>query len=794
MAPSMFAFITFIWTSSTDSIVKTLQGYLQKTVNDQQLSGLNSAFEMCKSCLKINRRLIIFGIPHYSKHQPVIDFISASHVQLGNLLQIRHSLPANHFLVPHLAKIIEITGKLILDVQKASPLSFLTLEGSCKFFTDQIVRLASNLDERFLVQCMLFVNSILDCKEYEIEAEMKDPSPAQVEANRIVNTVFSKDLVKNLCYVLITKIFPMNQNNLEEWEVNPEDYFNEEEVESWQDKKKPCAEHLFLTLMEKYREWLPLDLIAMLQPVLQGQAKSLQEVLMKDACYLAMGLGAYQFYNNIDFGSWFTNNLVRELQNSDPVFKILRRRICWLTACWVSKIPKELRKPIYEVLIVLLQEQDLVVSLSAANSLKSLIDDVDFYVEPFLQFLNPVLTMVFQLLERVEECDTKLRVLSVVTVLLQQLEEQIAPYTPKIVELLKQQWKLAQPHEAYNLLKQAIVTALTKLIQCSLPDNVRLSTYEFVIPIVKHSTDIAQPDSIYLMDEGLLLWMNVVSQASEINSPLLAIFPNIVAVMDQTFEHTKVVMRIIEEYLVIGKGEFLKLYGNALITVFSNTIGNVKDQAAAWLCKPIEIFIQLFPQESPQYLEPVLQKILAEIFNLSESTPWVVVHYINLFARILLQNPDFFFKFFQRIGIQSLINFLDVWIEKVDEMGQKKMKKLSALALSMLLVTKQPEILNYTNQILGFGISVANAEMDRSKQEDDFELWTEEEEVTTKSNSAAKKMLLSRDPLETLDVYEFLFQKVNETIALNGEPMKQAINPAVFTQLQQLAERKKTGN
>lgn len=49
-----------------------------------------------------------------------------------------------------------------------------------------------------------------------------------------------------------------------------------------------------------------------------------------------------------------------------------------------------------------------------------------------------------------------------------------------------------------------------------MPDQTRLKTYEFVIPIIQHSTDISQSDSLYLMDEGLLLWKNLVEQAPQV--------------------------------------------------------------------------------------------------------------------------------------------------------------------------------------------------------------------------------------------------------------------------------------
>lgn len=55
-----------------------------------------------------------------------------------------------------------------------------------------------------------------------------------------------------------------------------------------------------------------------------------------------------------------------------------------------------------------------------------------------------------------------------------------------------------------------------------------------------------------------------------------------------------------------------------MLEIFMKTIGNVRDEAAVWIVKPIEIFIQLFPQEAG-YFDPIYQKVLSEVFALTVS-------------------------------------------------------------------------------------------------------------------------------------------------------------------------------
>jgi hypothetical protein len=108
----------------------------------------------------------------------------------------------------------------------------------------------------------------------------------------------------------------------------------------------------------------------------------------------------------------------------------------WLVGQWVSKIGDEIRTSVYQVLISYLGDKDLVIALTAAHSLSKcikflvffnlvVINDLTFNKEYFLEFLEPCVTMIFQLLGNVVEADTKLSLLTVISLLVEQLHEKV---------------------------------------------------------------------------------------------------------------------------------------------------------------------------------------------------------------------------------------------------------------------------------------------------------------------------------------------------------------------------------
>jgi hypothetical protein len=44
----------------------------------------------------------------------------------------------------------------------------------------------------------------------------------------------------------------------------------------------------------------------------------LSGILLRDSCYLAIGLSYYYLYDFIDLGAWLQSDLIKELQNNDP--------------------------------------------------------------------------------------------------------------------------------------------------------------------------------------------------------------------------------------------------------------------------------------------------------------------------------------------------------------------------------------------------------------------------------------------------------------------------------------------
>ena len=72
------------------------------------------------------------------------------------------------------------------------------------------------------------------------------------------------------------------------------------------------------------------------------------------------------------------------------------------------KLSSALRPVLYDALLtVLVPEEDLVVRLTAAQTLKIVMDDFEFTTEQYLPYLERSMQLLFTLLKDCKECDSK---------------------------------------------------------------------------------------------------------------------------------------------------------------------------------------------------------------------------------------------------------------------------------------------------------------------------------------------------------------------------------------------------
>ncbi|NXS61659.1 IPO11 protein, partial [Brachypteracias leptosomus] len=678
----------------------------------------------------------------------------------------------------------------LLDFLDQHPFSFTSLiQRSLEFAVSYVFTEAGEgiVFERFIVQCMNLIKMIVKNYAYKPSKNIEDSSRETLEAHKIKTLFFTYPTLTEICRRLVTHYFLLTKEELTMWEEDPEGFTVEETGgDSWKYSLRPCTEVLFIDIFHEYNQTLIPVLLEMVHS-LQGPSnvEDTSAILIKDAVYNAVGLAAYELFDSVDFDQWFKNQLLSELQVSHDRYKPIRRRVIWLIGQWISvKFKSDLRPVLYEAIRNLLQDQDLVVS----------INDFEFRTDQFLLYLESMFTLLFQLLQEVTQCDTKMHVLHVLSCVIERVNTQIQPYVGCLVQYLPLLWKQSEEH---NMLRCAILTTLIHLVQGLGTDSKNL--YPFLLPVIQLSTDVSQPPHVYLLEDGLELWLVTLENSPCLTPELLRIFQNMSALLELSSENLKNCFKIINAYIFLESSEFLQAYAAELCQSFCELLKDITTEGQVQVLKVVENVLKVNPMLGPQMFQPLLPSIFRGIID-GERYPVVMSTYLGIMGRVLLQNARFFSLLVSQMACalgqeldQILGNMIEMWVDRMDSITQPERRKLSALALLSLLPSLNSVIQDKFCGIINIAVEGLHDVMTEDPETGTYKdcmlmchfeepNTTEEEEPPTEQDKR-KKMLALKDPVHTVSLQQFIYEKLKAQQELLGEQGFQALMETVDTEI-----------
>ena len=405
LTEQLLPFLLSIWKTHHSALIQSAA-----SIGDESLT---TVLQIVLITMKNLRRLIVHGLRKHHENNDCIAFLLSLFEEVKQILVLRQ---AKQQIAMELEKYSVMILKLFTDLLENHPYSFIPLLKDalqficCLCFMEEGRTLVF---QRLVIFCLNILKQIILCAEYKKSKhpdETNDKSPGK-EAQLIKQEFFTSSTVSEICTQLLFQYLPLLQDDLMLWDSDPEQFCCDDGGDAWKYTYRPCCESLFLALFHENRDVLAPVLISYLKQcdVTNNMASDLKTILQKDAIYNAVGLAAFDLFDEVDFDSWLSNGITNELAISDSNYRIIRRRVVWLIGQWSGvKLSPSYRPKLYELLLpVLRSEEDLVVRVQGAKALKIVIDDFEFCAEELQPYLQPAFDRLFCLLKEVEECDTK---------------------------------------------------------------------------------------------------------------------------------------------------------------------------------------------------------------------------------------------------------------------------------------------------------------------------------------------------------------------------------------------------
>lgn len=731
-------------------------------------SSIESAMKDSLLCIKTLRRLLITGYEHPNRENDVITFWKLSIQNLGAFMQLRTNSQLVETTRTLLEKHMLQLAKLHHELAKDHPAAFALLPdsmqlvhsywavtkefgenfGSKEAVTSDVANGAIGTDgdannqtvmEKLVLRGMLILRSCVKMVHNPTQTfkyrQPQDKEERTQATELLKQNLLQEDFVREIMETVVTRYFVFRASDLREWEEEPEEWEKREDGDSedWEFSVRSCSEKLFLDLAINYKSMLVLPLLQVFYSVATAEN---EDVLFKDSVYTAIGLSAPVVHEQLDFDAFIRDVLVQEVQKQKPGFNILRRRTSILLGQWISvKVADGSRPLVYQIFQHLLTKDgqplnDQVVRVTAGRQLKNIADDWDFKAEHFLPYAEAILGSMMQLIDEVELTETKMALLNTISVIVERLGHNISPFAERIIGLLPRLWEQSGEE---HLMKQAILTILARLVNAMKADS--LAFHSLVLPIIKGAIEPGSETQVYLLEDALELWANIIAQTpSEAASPdLLSLAPYLISIFELGSETLRKALEIADSYLLLAPSHMLTPpLRTSLFTALASLIGTLRPDANGLVCNLIEATVR-----AAEHLgsEPAVEQTASDLVStgllpalltglhgswkahcttgpraLDPPVDGIVeTDYFSILARLAIASTNTFCQAVQASAPEgpdgadlaaTMPWLLEEWTSHFENIGDPARRKLAALALTKLLETSQPWILRHLQSLM----------------------------------------------------------------------------------------------
>ncbi|XP_067934754.1 importin-11-like [Watersipora subatra] len=772
---------------------------------------INSAHVMLQYAhltLKVLRKLVIFGFKSKTMTESAMKFVHTCFYGIQNMLRAGSHYPGLINQSETWNKILLLYTKILLDMLNYHPERYVdciesSLELVCNLCFKEMP--AKGTCERFTVNLLNIMKDILNSDSYRPpNIRGNDENGFPMKAHKTIRAAMTSSILKDILKVLVYNYLLLSADDLRLWTEDPEEYVNEEGGDSYKYTIHACVETLLATL---FREFKPVLCDVLLDMVKETETtidvNNMKAILTRDALYNAFGLAAYDIYDEVDFDYRLHRYLSTELDETHPNYRIVKRRVVWVIGKWVAvKLSTSSRPIVYELILRLLDRaEDLVVRIEAALTLQAAVDDFEFSYAQFAPYLERSFILLLQLLSDVHSCDSKMKILYVMSFIIEKSGKEIAPHCQVLIQCLPALWQQSEQH---NMLRCAIVSTLTSLVRGLSSESHQLS--HIVLPVIELSTDTSQPAHVYLFEDGLELWLTVLQNSVECTPPLLQLFKAIPVIIDLSTENLKCCLKIIESYALLSAQSLFLQFGNMLVDSLCSLVTDIKSEGLIMVLRVVETFFKLLPNESSQLFKKLfIEWIIPSVLD-GESYPMVMSLYLCLVSRLIMNSQQLFLLYLAEYShthhyqeADVLREFLRTWFESLDCISQSERRKICALAIATLIPTGLGAAAEGLDPMVNACVQVMHDICTSMSVEGklivtdtaylDPEDPTQVTELTYNNMHEQRKQEVSkRDLVFNIKLHEFVYSKLGELCTMIGEggyqQLMSTIDQDIISQLQ----------
>lgn len=680
-----------------------------------------SLMEICYMCLKNLRRVIPEGFEQPHKNPDIAEFLKISIGHLQGLV-MEHEKYSSDLL----EKFVKSYSKLYVNLINSNPTGFILMP-CAQEIVSTFMSLLQNKAEAIYTSTeendfweALALKGFLILKKmvayvYKLGAVTLKQRNDKEEVNHAIGLLktqlFTPQVIIQLCDLIINWYLRLKPADLESWLLEPEEWTNEELSSSWEFQVRPCAENFYQDLIKYFKDDLSEYILNKISNGLADN-ESLENILTKDSTLCTFQLSSDSIADKVNFDQLLTQVFIPEgLRNDHVENKIIKRRICLIISTWVLvDCSRQSRVDIYKLLLSFMDSNnkinDKVVQLTAAQSLRTVVNDWDFVKQDFQPFLKDFVSLLISMLGLLSFTESKLYVLDTLAALLERCNPLIdQPTLISILQIVPAYWEKSggQGNEE-SILKTSLLRVLKNLV-IALNQN-STETHFITIPLIKSCCTQSSEYYYLLSEDGYDLWLAILQYfpaGTEIKPELVEFFGLVHPALVDSTEILTTILAITRSYALLAPQVFESEYGVEIFRVLSGYISTMRDDAFDAFISLMDILF-LLQSDNDQFINGLISSGLMNgmvNYVLDENHSIVLANKIlAVISRLALKSPAAFFQICNHLSLDAT-KLMEVWVSYYKNNGNPRNKKVNLLALLSLLAYAAPKDLHDFAKYLG---------------------------------------------------------------------------------------------
>lgn len=689
-----------VWGRSCEQSLQLIQQFTQGGCSKDDVVTALTKLKYINGAIQ---KLMVSGRPNLSGL--AADILNAMESLLRMFgVEIYKQIPDDNaelaIIKERIGDIILDSRALVLECQRKYPYEFGQFLEKYLNFSMEIVTDPSN-PRTMLTFAFKFLKMVYGCRHYsqrpgagaQFSKKNRNNSRHGVKFNKQVandmmhgvNKFFNNERIIQLVQLIVSKYFVLNNSDMEKWNADPEEFYQDTQIDT--NERQVCSS-FFSQLVKKNKEVIAPVVVEWFVNVLQNDASQQPVAVERDALYHAVGLGYFHLHTALvakDFEliGFYTQFLRNDLASDH---KFLQRRATWLC----GKVKDDLLRnrqataDALQILVTLLKNsQDLVVRLTAVKAIRELVDNSQFESTTFAAIAPEACEAMLGLLNGLENISNITYVITSLKQLLEKFGGDLGNRTSNLLSMVNQLWD----NYNHDLVRASVVGVIVSIVKAMKNESEKF--HQFLIPVLQYVTDFKDDSKMYVYEVGLELWCAVMQNTSRMTPELLAMFECWVYYMDKyaASEHFIQCVDILKSYLLLGEAPFVQRYAQQIQHLLTNVISTLDPQGMSSLSTALCMFIQIFPNDSPQFLQPVLERTLVSFVELSDPiTTRILKPYMMVLARLFFDNFQgglaVVQNFERRESRRIMQDMLKRWMAYLDKIRVPHEQKLCLLALT----------------------------------------------------------------------------------------------------------------